>query len=212
MYSVFLPGGVKKTEVVKMNEASCGKEARQVRFGGRLALESAWLRRERGSKYGSMPGLEDSELADPQELERQVMQTEWGPVLALPVSGRQSGIRAAVDESGAVDWGAFGTVDFDRIRPELDRARYKAERLREQLKDVVIMVGIVSGRLPGRAKYLVLKYLKMGLIEMEHIVHPDMWALAKWQQRAEGLRREIQQLEQVSSRRKEQRLEAWLKV
>jgi len=33
-------------------------------------------------RYGSVPGLEDDELADPYELERQVMMDEWGPILA----------------------------------------------------------------------------------------------------------------------------------
>ena len=205
-------GGVKKTEVVRMNEASCDKETKQLVFGGVVVPESALLRRERGNKYGSVPGLADSELADPEELERQVMRSELGPVLALPVRGRQSGIRAAIDECGGIDWGAFGTVDFDRSRPELDKARYKADRLREQLKDIMIMVGIISTKLPGKAKYLVLRYLKMRLVEMEHIVNPDMQVLARLQARADGLRRQIVQLGQVSHRRQEQRLEAWLKV
>ena len=42
---------------------------------------------ERRNPYGSVPGLDDEELATPEELERQVMLAEWGPVLALPVRG-----------------------------------------------------------------------------------------------------------------------------
>ncbi len=38
----------------------------------------------RPSKYGSVPGLDDEELADPEELERMVEWELWGPVLALP--------------------------------------------------------------------------------------------------------------------------------
>ena len=47
--------------------------------------ESVLLRPDRGNRYGSVPGLDDSELADPDELERQVVRGEFGPVLALPV-------------------------------------------------------------------------------------------------------------------------------
>ena len=73
---------------------------------------SALLSMERKNRYGSVPGLDDEELADPAELEREVVLQEWGPVLSLPVQGSKSGIVPAVDESGGVDWGAFGTVDF----------------------------------------------------------------------------------------------------
>jgi hypothetical protein len=159
------------------------------------------------NRYGSVPGLDDEELADPAELEREVVLQEWGPVLSLPVQSSKSGIVPAVDESGGVDWGAFGTVDFQRTMPEFDKARYKAEKLREQLKDVVIIMSIVSERLPGRAKYLVLKYLRMGIIELEHIVHPDMAALARLYLRAMRLREEIRVLKEASEARRRQRLE-----
>ncbi|MFC1604034.1 hypothetical protein ACFL5F_03310, partial [Planctomycetota bacterium] len=90
---------------------------------------SALLTVQRGSRYGSVTGLDDAELADPVELEREVVLEEWGPVLALPVKGNRSSIRPVVDESGGVDWGAFGTVDFERQSGEFDKARYKAEKL-----------------------------------------------------------------------------------
>ena len=45
---------------------------------------SALLHEERRNRYGSVPGLDDEELADPAELERQVYLQEFGPVLALP--------------------------------------------------------------------------------------------------------------------------------
>ena len=159
---------------------------------------SALLSVGRKNRYGSVPELDDEELADPAELERAVILEEWGPVLALPVKGRKDGILPAVDESGGVDWGAFGTVDFERTMPEFDKARYKADMLKEQLKDVVIIMSIVSERLPGRAKYLVLKYLKMGLIRLEHIGHPDMAALARLYLRAMRLREEVRVLEEAS--------------
>ena len=168
---------------------------------------TALLTVQRSNRYGSVPGLDDSELADPVELERHVYQQEFGPVLVLPVKDGKSWIQPVVDESGGFDWGAFGTVDFDRIRGEMDKARYKADKLCEQLKDLLIMVSIVKERLPGKAKYLVLKYLKMGIIGLEHFVDYDMLALSKLFLRAERLRGEVRLLERVSEARRGRRLE-----
>ena len=108
------------------------------------------------------------------------------------------------------DWGAFGTVDFERTMPEFDKARYKADRLREQLTDVAIRMGIVKERLPGKAKYMVLKYLKMGVIELGQIINADMLALARLYLRARRLRDEIWQLEQACEGRMRRRLERFL--
>lgn len=169
---------------------------------------SALLHEERRNRYGSVPGLDDEELADPAELERQVYLQEFGPVLALPSRDEPRGIRPAIDEEGHVDWGAFGTVDFERIRPSFDKARYKADRLREELRDVLIMFATVKRRLPGQARQ-VLKYLRMGLIELEHIANDDMLALAKLYRRARKLQGQIAELREVS--RDEIRRElAWL--
>jgi hypothetical protein len=66
--------------------------------------------------------------------------------------GKRSPIQPAVDENGGLDWGAFATVEFERSVPGFDRARYKAERLREELRDALIMVRIITRRLP-KAKY-----------------------------------------------------------
>ena len=174
--------------------------------------ESTVLKLERKNRYGSVPGLDDEELADPDELERQVYREEFEPVLILPRKGSRQGFRPAVDESGGVDWGAFGTVDFDRLKPEFDTVRYKAQKLREKLKDVLIMFSIVKERLPGRAKYLVLKYLRMGIIGLEHVTDQDMRALAELDQRARRLRSEIVELEDAGKKRKAQKLQAWLEA
>ena len=167
--------------------------------------ESAVLQRQRSNRYGNVPGLDDSELLDPDELERQITKAEWGPVLALPVQ-HSNGIRPVVDECGGVDWGAFGTVDFDRYRGGFDKLRYKADKLREQLKDIVIRIGIVASRLHGGAKYKVLKYLKMGIIELEHIADLDMQMLARLYMRGWRIRKEISRLEKVSEARRQRRL------
>jgi len=70
-------------------------------------------------------------------------------------------------------------VDFERLYGEFDRFRYKAEKLREELRRQVIMLSMLHERILGRSKYLVLKYLNSGIIDLDHIVHPDMYALAR---------------------------------
>jgi len=171
--------------------------------------ESVLVKREQKNRYGSVEGLDDEELADPEELERQVYAEEWAPILALP-EPRRSSIRPAVDESGGLDWGAFGTVDFERHSGGFDKARYKAEREREQLRDKLIMLAIVKERLPGKAKYLVLKYLRMGIITMEHILNEDMLALAKLYLEVERKKAEIGRLYEASARRRERQGERLL--
>jgi hypothetical protein len=164
----------------------------------------------RPSRYGSLADLPDDELADPEELEQQAVADEWRPIMALPVKGRRASLQPSVDESGRIDWGAFATVDFDRLTPEFDKARYKAEKLREQLGDLLILVGIVKERLPGKAKYLVLKHLRMGVIGMEHIVNDDMLTLAKLHLRARRLQEDIARLRQRSRDKVEKRVLALL--
>jgi hypothetical protein len=106
-----------------------------------------------------------------------------------------------VDENGDLDWGAFGTIDFDRLRPPFDKGRYKLDRLREELKHAVIMLSTVSERISGRSKYMVLKYVRMGAIDIEHIANDDMRVIAKWYLRTRRLGKQIEELRQVRKRR-----------
>jgi hypothetical protein len=151
------------------------------------------LRCER-KRYGSVEGLEDEELATPEEFERLLELAEWGPVLRLPVRQR-SAIRPSYDEDGRLDWGAFGTVDFERYGPRYDREQREIEELREQRRDALIAVSIIRRRLP-RAGFQVLKLLERGVIEMEHIESFDMYHLARFYLRAKRLADEIQRLEE----------------
>ena len=168
------------------------------------------LRAEHGTRYGSVAGLDDDELLSPAELERQVYMEEWAPVLELPVKGNSSGIRPVVDEAGSIGWGAFGTVDFERYSGGFDKVRYKADKVRERLQDLFILISIVRERLPGKAKYMVLKYLKMGIIGSEHIVNSDMQALARLSLRARRMQAEIEQLERTREAINKRRLERLL--
>ena len=164
-----------------------------------VVAESVLLRRERKNRYGSVPGLDDNELADPNELERQVLRQEFGAVLTLPVTGSKCSMRPNIDQDGSVCWGAFGTVDFERMYP-FNKVLYKADKLREQLKNVLIMFSIVNERLNTRAKYTVLKHLKMGIIELKHIADNDMRALGRLYLRVRRMRKEIAELWEASER------------
>ena len=164
---------------------------------------SALFAEGRVNRYGSVAGLDDEELASPEELERQVFLQEWWPILRLP-RPKRGPITPNIDEYFGVDWGAFGTVDFERYSGGFDKARYKADRLREELRDVLIMMQTLSGRLP-RARLQVLKYVRMGVIDLGHIESLDMYELARLYMRARRLQEEIRQLKDASfSRRRRQ--------
>lgn len=144
------------------------------------------------NRYGSIDGLDDEELADPEELERLAFLKDFEPVLSLPVKRREGWVRPNLDE------GAFASVDFDRIAPEFDKVRYKAEILRRELQDLLITISIVKERLPSPAAEMVLAHLKTGLVQMEH-VSEDMQCLAKLVGRADRLKKRLQE---VQKRRK----------
>ena len=160
---------------------------------------SPLIRVERDTGWGGVEGLEEEELLDEAELERWLTWQEWGPVLSLPVKQRRSLIRPSIDESGHVDWGAFGTVDFERMYGPFDKARYKADILREKLNDVLITLDIVKRRVPP-AGYLVLKLVQMGIVSREHITSDDVRAMLRLRRQAQDLRDEITEL--MASRRR----------
>lgn len=172
----------------------------------RVVPLTAIIARKRKNRYGSIPDLPDEELADPEELERQVYREEFGPVLTLPVRGGQS-FRPNVDENGELDWGAFGTVDFERTMPQPDQTRNKVEELRERLRDTLIMLDTVMRRLP-HAKYSVLKFVRMGILDLGHIVGFEMYQAAELDLRARRIQREIAELEEARQARQRKQVEA----
>jgi len=172
--------------------------------------ESVLLKVERPDKYGSVPGLDDEELASPDELERQIVRAELGPILLLPVKSKKSGYCPAWDYSEDVGFDAFGTVDFERGRQEFDRARFKADKLEEQFKDLAIRFSILSEHITGYTKYKVLKLVGKGIIEVDDISNWDMWQLAKMYMRSLWLRKQIKELREASRMRKERKVQAWL--
>ncbi len=172
--------------------------------------ESRWLRAEQRNRYGSVEGLPDEELADPDELERMVYLEEFGPILRLPVKDRRYPLYGSLDEDGRMDFGAFGTVDFDRLRGQFDKTRYKVDKLKEQLKDLVMMLTIVNERIPGKAKHKVLKYVRMGILDLGEIEDNQMYFFAEMYLRAVRLRQEIATLQEAARHRRLRQMGAWL--
>jgi len=179
-------------------------------YQGIVVPASVLVKREQANRYGSVEGLDDDELADPDELERQVFIEEWASILALPKPKRRCDIRPAIGEDGRPDWGASATVDFERSHGGFDKARYKAEKLREERRDKLIMLAIVKERLPRKASSLVLKHLAKGVITMEDIVNEDMRALAKLYLQVKQKQAEIARLYEASKRRRERQMERLL--
>lgn len=171
---------------------------------------SAVLRRLRKSRYGLIQDLPEEELADPYELERQVVKAEFGPVLILERKSKSSGFRQCVHSDDEIGFDAFGTVDFERYKPEFDKTRYKADKLKEQLKDLVIMIEMINGRIKTVTKYKVLKYVKMGVIDVDDIADWDMWQLAMLYMRALRIKKQIVKIQEMSRKRRQERCEKWL--
>ncbi len=175
-----------------------------------IFVPAAALRLEqRRTRYGTLQDLPDEELADPDELERMVYKEMWGPILALPRQRYERAIRPNIDEDGRVDWGAFGTVDFDSYRQGFDKLRYKAERLKDKQMDLVIIFEIVSERIPGTAKYKVLKYVRKGILDPDDIEDWDTWQLAKLYLRILRLQRDRYELKEQSWQRRERQAETF---
>ena len=157
------------------------------------------------NKYGSVPGLDEEELASPEELERQVFLQEWGPILALPIKTSRGFIQPNIDEYFDVDYGAFDSVDFERMYGEFDKARYKADKLHEELQDVLIRLSVVRYRLSW-AQRKVLKHLGKGVIDFDHIASFELQCTARLYLRALKLQEEIRQLRDASWERRRRQL------
>jgi hypothetical protein len=168
---------------------------------------SALRQEQRRTRYGNLADLPDTELADPDELERVMCKEMWWPILRLPQQRWECPIRPNMDEDGHVDWGAFGTVDFESYRPQHSKLRYKAEQVKEQLKDRVNLLRVVSDRIPGTAKYKILRFVRKGVLDTDDIGDFDMWQLAVGYVRAWRLRREIEQMLEKSRQREQEKVE-----
>jgi len=176
-------------------------------YDGVVVPESPLLRTERSNPYGKVPGLDDEELLDPAELERLIIEQEFGPILALPVKTKRGRINPISDEDGHIEWGAFGTVDFDRYRPKFDKRLYKADRLNEELANQRLIMEMISARINTMAKYKVIKYVSTGILDLGDISDFDMYCLAERYLRARRFQREIAELREKSKKKRDEATE-----
>jgi hypothetical protein len=176
-------------------------------YGGIVVPATALRQEQRRTRYGNLADLPDEELADPDELERVMYKQMWWPVFSLPQQRWECSIRPNMDEDGKVNWGAFGTVDFESYRPQHSKLRYKAERMKELLKDRVIGLRIISERIPGAAKWRILRLIRKGRLDTDDIKDWDVWQLAVGYVRARRLRREIEQMLKKSRQKQEEKAE-----
>ena len=114
------------------------------------------------SEWMSKLGLMGDDDATPEQLERLAFMMDWGPIMELPVRNHRGQIRPAIDEQGQLDWGAFGTVDFERLRGPFDVARYKADMLQAELRHNVLMLEVLAGRVPVEAQIRILELGRIG--------------------------------------------------
>jgi hypothetical protein len=160
-------------------------------------------------ELGTLEDIPDEELADPDELERAYYRELWGPVFQIS-KPKSSSYNPVWDCHTDVDFNAFASVDFDRHRPAFDVTRYKADKLKSQLKDLVILIEMLNERVKDKAKYRILKYVRAGVINVDDINNWDMWLLAKLYMKTLGLRKQIIELCETSKHRREQRVQKWL--
>ena len=174
-------------------------------YGGIVVPAAARRQEQRRTRYGTLADLPDEELADPDELERVVYKQMWWPILRLPQQRWECPIRPNMDEDGRVDWGAFGTVDFESYRPQYSKLRYKVEKLKEKRKDILMTYEMIRDRIPGTAKYKILKLVRKGVLDTDDIENWDMQQLALTFLRALRIREEIQQLLEKSREQEEEK-------
>ena len=167
---------------------------------------SAVRKSDQVNSYGSVLGLEDAELADPREIERLVMWQMWGPILAL--RSRKQRMPGEADAGCCLtpNWPAYGMVDCCGEVPAFVEAECKAADLRMELQRVLGELERGNSRLVGTAKYLVLKYVRMGMVKPEHVPEPEMRALVELYLKARRLQREVRRFGAMSLREEDERL------
>ena len=82
--------------------------------------------------------------------------------------------------------------------------------MREKLKDLVVMLKIISARIPGRAKMRILRLVGAGVLDIADISDNQLYFLAEMYLRAWRLREQIERLQEKRKQRQEDKLKAWL--
>jgi hypothetical protein len=157
---------------------------------------------KRISEWMSKLGLMGEYEATQTQLERLAFMMDWGPIMELPVRSNRGRLRPAIDENGQLDWGAFGTVDFERLREPFDVARFKADRLQEEVRDNRIMLEINAERLSAEARNRILELGRKGMLNLDSIKDCDEWFFARRYLLIRRLRNEICELREASCQRR----------
>lgn len=157
------------------------------------------------SEWMTKVGLTGDGDASFKQLERLAFMMDWGPIMELPVKSHRGKIRPAIDERGQLDWGAFGTVDFARLREPFDAARYKAGKLQAELRHNVLMLETLAGRVPVEAQIRVLELGRTDRLDLDQIDDADEWLFARRYLRIKRLRKEIRELRELSWQRRRSR-------
>lgn len=152
---------------------------------------SPLLSLERKSKYGSVPDLDDEELADPDELERQVYIEMYGPVLQLPYDQKHGSIWLNGYKGGKFEWGTFGMVDFYQRKPEVDKPLTDVCELIEEHMTLTFLLHAERAKLPHRRRYKILRSLRRGKIELDQITNKDLRKVGELSLRVAELYRQI---------------------
>lgn len=152
---------------------------------------------ERGNRYGSVPGLDDEELADPRELERQLLLQDWGPILALRPTKDDFFLHGQWENG--VDVSAFNTHDYHRRYGGFDRCRYALAQARREYREAVWMLETLIDRVKSPAKYAVLEYLQSGVIDAS-VCLGDMKGVAVWNARVRAAMEKMRGIRDVRDR------------
>lgn len=147
--------------------------------------------RQRG--YGTIADLDDEAPADVHELQRLIAWRDYEPILSLRGRNGRAG-NIALTPDGEIDWGRISpiTASRRRLKPIAVR-RGDVSELRERLASTVRMANLLRARVPGTAKYLVLKYVQMGIVPIEEITNKDMRVLAQLDAKMRRLTQRIEE-------------------
>jgi hypothetical protein len=177
-------------------------------YNGIVVPAAALRQQQQNDKYGHIEGLSNEELADPDEIERCILRDELEPVLLLakPESER---FNPAWNFSVDADFDAFASVDFERTCPEFNKARYKADKLEEERKEVLLTVVMLNERIKSKFKYKLFLQVLKGVIDIDDILNWDMWQFARYCLRAVRLKKQVKELRERSERERQKKADAF---
>jgi hypothetical protein len=125
----------------------------------------------------------DPEAIEWSEIQRLLFERDWAPILALRQPATRWSVPKTIDENGH-DVSAFNTGDFERLHgPRYDRFGYAIDHAKRERDRALWMMEMLFDRIPGKAKYVVLKYLERGVIDESMIANHDLQRYLYWSRR-----------------------------